>query len=368
MTMTNRWILFAAFFTAVFAFAGEAVNKPKNINQTGCECTVAACCVCVNETHSKALKVTLKGAGGDTFTKVKVVLTSCDNKDLNPTPANQDGPRFDGPTGPSFKEVECAKDPGKSYQFDINGGPKEGEYKVFIYFEKADGSKGCEECGKICVFPSPVLGGYKNIARDLAFPAEPQPAPPLPNLPKRGALCGVGGGLRIKPGGVIPGTPWSTLQREVPPSSGNWVDIGLAWEGAPGNLPGGGPGHKLGEVTDDCGNKIVLYCAPGLFKLYYVDCNNVYRHIGSCLFLQARNKFEVNYIEACGKKKFGVVKMTNSDASGTGKENIYIFDTCSLKLDAGQFGPGAGGAQVRTGNAGSFPPTGTPPPLAPPVP
>lgn len=336
----RRWILFAYFFACTFAFAFELTNKPKNINETGCECTVVTCCICINETHSKALKVTLKGAGTD-LVKARVVLTKCD-KNLTPVPVGQDGPRFDGPNGPNIsKELTC-KDPPVTEEFNINGGLKEGEYKVYIWYEKKDGTKDCEECGTICVFglPNPAPEAT-DLTGTLWFPPKSPPFP-APLLPDEAAYTEIlANGYEYDGPGCAPGlntkfTPIATSNFSHVTSTITNQNTGhFVWTPKKENAPGGGQGQKFGVVKDQCGNRLEFWCLPGNFELFFVDCNENYYRIGRCLHPSAYNRILCTYATGCEKRKFRTVELLNQ-LKNEKRTPVYhfVFDACNYTLSA----------------------------------
>lgn len=329
------------------------------INGSGCTCTWEACCLCVGHLQNDGLTITISPlADNHTDKPFGVTLVKCPDNRAS-VPKDEEGPRFDSETGPRHKdrdnqgaEIKCDNTPHK---FNIHGGPKRGEYKIFIEYNGE-----CYECGHVCVFPEefdkapngkPLIKytstaiwlppGLRDAreqptsdeARDVLRQIEELPLP-------IGAICGVGAGSRLVPGTTVGGYTFAKLQ-EQDSATGEWKDKRYVWEGTPAKLPGGGTGRLIGRISDDCGNRIESYCTGTYFRLWYVDCEGKYYPIGVCLWPSGLNALQL-YFSQCGTMyKINLIRMFNIDANRArveDAENRFRFETCSKNMKAGLYG------------------------------
>lgn len=107
--------------------AFDSSDQPE-VAMTDCSAKIAACCLCVQKNHSKAMKVTLKGI-------------STAQKELLIMPQGGPAPEFDrvgggrkrdqGTTAGALAALKCTA-AGTTYTFDLYGGAKNGEFAVHI--------------------------------------------------------------------------------------------------------------------------------------------------------------------------------------------------------------------------------------------
>jgi hypothetical protein len=291
-------LLLLVFHSAAFA-VNEQISAPQSVNSTGCTFTNEECCLCIDTSHEKALKVTLTHGkdAADHTDQIRVVLHKTDYDGHNNSTEDEDGPRFDSITGPRYKVVTCPS----TNSFTVNGGPKSGEYKVFLYYKNE-----YKEFNK-------KLYVYDQYNQKELYPELPQKS--LPHAPPWASE--IGNSSYAQPIGPAENIPFV---KDI---------IGM-------NITG----NKYLSWTDDCNNTFSIWIGDN--TMYWILNSTCVKGgiLGECIYSNAVNDWTSNlkYYPCDGtqKKAFGHFSLlnTNRDRSADNMFHhvFWDYDNCGNEL------------------------------------